>query len=96
MHTIQIFMLHFSGNVMITSGMTLSTTSRHTEIIDLVDPKNHWLVSNCDLDEPARFGSVGAFLNNQPLICGGQAHGSHTNVLSNVIIIIWGYISNVL
>ena len=86
MHTIQIFMLHFSGNVMITSGAPQSS-SRHTEIIDLIDPKNHWLVNNCDLDEP-RYGSIGALLNNQPLICGGRAanieFGAPANILSNV------------
>ena len=74
---------------MITSGRPLSI-SRHTEIIDLVDPRNHWLVSNCDLDEPTRCGSIGALLNNQPLICGGRnantniQFGEPANILSNV------------
>ena len=76
-------MLCFLGNVMITSGkgeMPRPSISRLTEVIDLTDPKNHWLVSKCDLDEPARWESVAAFLNNQPLICGGNS----PNVLSNV------------
>ena len=66
---------------MITSGGPLSI-SRHTEIIDLIDPRNHWHeISNFDLYEPT-LNAVGAFLNYQPLICGGWNNQSQS--LSNV------------
>ena len=67
---------------MITSGGPLSI-SRYTEIIDLIDPRNHWHeISNFDLYEPT-LNAVGAFLNYQPLICGGWNNQSQS--LSNVI-----------
>ena len=63
---------------MITSGGPLSV-SRFTEIIDLIDPRNE--ISNFDLYEPT-LNAVGAFLNYQPLICGGWNNQSQS--LSNV------------
>ena len=83
---------------MITSGGPLSI-SRRTEIIDLIDPMNHWHeISNFDLYEPT-LNAVGAFLYYhrqnasargwpyQPLICGGwniSGWNNQSQILSNV------------
>ena len=45
-----------------------------TEVIDLVNPS---LKCNLLADVPARAGSVGGLLKNQPLICGGARVGDY-------------------